>query len=176
MYKHAVDQGFAARCAEYGITNPQEVDYLMKQAQVLLAQEQQMAKQAAMTPGQAAGLGALLGGGLGAGAGYAYDPSWQSALAGGLGGAALGAGAGYGLTPTPPPTAQQIAQHLGTGLYDVGAQHVEGYKNLYNQMIAPGFVPMLKTLAPVLFDTAESAFKDNPKNQAVPKKQRAFGY
>lgn len=101
MYQYAIDNGFAARCNARGITDPTQVQGLMKVAHDLVSQEnQQIQKQAAEKQAlssreQSMLIGGLGGAGLGAGLGGLLG-GWEGAAYGGLGGAGLGVGAGLG--------------------------------------------------------------------------------
>lgn len=91
MYKHAIDNGFAHRCAQYGITDQNQVQYLMK---VAMEEVAQMQKQAISAKQLNAAIGALGGAGLGAGIG-GLAGGWQGAGLGALGGGLAGGLGGY---------------------------------------------------------------------------------
>ena len=106
MYKYAIDNGFAQRCAQRGITDQKQVEYLMKKASEIIKEKEELQKKAFLEninwsdpQIRNALLGGAGGGLLGAGLGGLATGSGYGALAGGLGGAGLGAGAGYMLTP-----------------------------------------------------------------------------
>ena len=84
MNKQAFDQGFIQKCAQYGITDSRQVNYLYKQAEInwdALVSD----------PRFAPGVGALTGAGLGAGTAHmlGYDPVYGAA-AGVIPGAVVG--------------------------------------------------------------------------------------
>lgn len=143
MYKYAIDNGFAGRCNTRGITDPAQVQGLMKVAHDLICQANQhiqrqaMEKQALSPEYQGMLIGGLGGAGLGAGIGGLLG-GWRGAGiglgAGGLGGAGLGymAGGKYDVFREAYNQAKKDNQEIAESSEVVGPTELDLWLEKYN--------------------------------------------